>query len=179
MLTSFHTNSNSLNLELSRFHTFQLSQTLSIPYFLSHRFMANPSGTTVNQSSMGENLEMVKILETNHCPKTWVHFDLCLTTNGSKRRVVVIVKSFLGVTQTRRWISILINHASLFFRVRIRLKRILTRKLIFSFTITKHYENSLYLKYIYNTYIITTLQIQTLIINWNNWLQQGNIKKEH
>ena len=35
MLTSFHTNSNSLNLELSRFHTFQHSQTLSIPIFLS------------------------------------------------------------------------------------------------------------------------------------------------
>ena len=74
MLTSLYTNSNSLNLELSRFHTefqlsqfhteFQLSQTLSIPIFLSfYTFMANPSGATV-QSSMGENLEIAKILET-------------------------------------------------------------------------------------------------------------------
>ena len=46
--------------------------------------MANPGGTTV-QSSMAENLEIAKILEVNRCPKTWVHFDLSLMTNGSKK----------------------------------------------------------------------------------------------
>ena len=38
--------------------------------------MANPSGATV-ESSMGENLEVVKILETKRNKQVWDHFDLC------------------------------------------------------------------------------------------------------
>ena len=57
--------------------------------------MANPSGTTV-QSSMGENLEIAKILDTNRCPKTWVHFDLCLMTNGSKKARCRHCQKFFG-----------------------------------------------------------------------------------
>jgi len=57
--------------------------------------MDNPSGTTV-QSSMGENLEIAKILETNRCPKTWDHFDLCLMANGSKKARCHYCQKFFG-----------------------------------------------------------------------------------
>ena len=57
--------------------------------------MANPSGATA-QSSMGENLEIVKILETNRCKKVWDHFDLCLMTNGSKNARCRHCKQFFG-----------------------------------------------------------------------------------
>ena len=131
--------------QLSRFHTeFQLSQTLSIPIFLSfYTFMANPSGATV-QSSMGENLEIAKILETTRCPKAWVHFDLCLMKNGSKKARCRHCQKFFEHDSNSTLNKHLDSHASLFIRVRIRLKRILPRKVIFSFIITKHYKNNLH-----------------------------------
>ena len=63
--------------------------------------MANPSGVTV-QSSMGEDLEIVKFFETKRNKQVWYHFDLRLMSNDSKKTRCHIVKSFIDMMQTRR-----------------------------------------------------------------------------
>ncbi|KAJ9551686.1 hypothetical protein OSB04_015731 [Centaurea solstitialis] len=65
---------------------------------LSRRFfMANPSGvSSVGQSSMGENLEVSKVIETKRNKEVWDHFDLCLMTNQMKKARCKHCKRFFG-----------------------------------------------------------------------------------
>ena len=92
----FHTNSNSLNLKLSRFHTeFQLSQALDSYFFnfqtiprLKMASSNNPTTTSNNptiESCVGGNSEVLQIIDHKRNKEIWEHYDLCLMSNNSKK----------------------------------------------------------------------------------------------
>ena len=45
----------------------------------------NPSVQPSVESSVGQNLEVVKIIEHHRNPQNWEHYDLCEMSNGSKK----------------------------------------------------------------------------------------------